>query len=552
MRRLWRVFRVIWAEQPWAFWRGGALAVVVLLMGAALLGLSGWFITAAGAAGLAGIGVAFDVFRPSAGVRFLALGRTAARYGERLLTHDAVLRGLASLRVRLMQGYARAPYLQMARLRGGEVLNRLTADIDALDGIALRLVIPVAAALAALSVSFAMLWWLVDLRVALWSVLSLSAGAAAALIWVARHSARPSRQAERALQGFRLRVIDLLRGQAVLAFAGQLQGRVDHALAADARLRAAQLEVAAKERRAGVALSLTASFAAAGALWLGAELARRGVFAPAFAALGFFATLALAETVLPLRRGMAELGRMLDAARRVAGRLDVDGAEEARAVPAPVPVPGAAPLELRDVSVRAGGQGRTVVQGLTLRLEAGQTIGLAGRSGVGKSTLLAMVAGLVPEAGGTTRLFGHDLSAWPEAALRQRLGFLPQRAALMGGTIRAALQLGAPDATEAECLAVLRCVALEEVIAAMGGLEARLGEAGQGLSGGEARRLALARVLLRRPDILLLDEPSEGLDPETARQVLAGIRAWVPDAAILVASHRAAERDWCDMLLHLS
>ena len=118
MKRLWQVLRLLWKAEPWAMWRGAALAVAVLVMGAALLGLSGWFITATGIAGIAGVGIAFDVFRPSAGVRFLALGRAGARYGERLLTHDATLRALARLRVTLLQRLERFPMPELRRLRG--------------------------------------------------------------------------------------------------------------------------------------------------------------------------------------------------------------------------------------------------------------------------------------------------------------------------------------------------------------------------------------------------------------------------------------------------
>ena len=114
MRWLWQIYRLLWRADKRAMRRGLALSVAVLVAGAALLGLSGWFITAAAAAGLAGAGAVFDVFRPSAGVRFLALGRTAARYGERLLTHDATLRALANLRVRLLAGIAARPWRRSA------------------------------------------------------------------------------------------------------------------------------------------------------------------------------------------------------------------------------------------------------------------------------------------------------------------------------------------------------------------------------------------------------------------------------------------------------
>lgn len=120
MRHLMRILQLIWAGNRAALLRGGALAVAVLLMGVALLGLSGWYITAAAAVGLVGAGAAFDVFRPSALIRFFALGRTAARYGERLLSHDAVLRGLETLRLAVLNGYLAAPFARLIRLRGAE------------------------------------------------------------------------------------------------------------------------------------------------------------------------------------------------------------------------------------------------------------------------------------------------------------------------------------------------------------------------------------------------------------------------------------------------
>lgn len=124
MTALWAIFRLILRDQHTGILRGIALSLIVLVMGVALLGLSGWFITAAAAAGLAGAGAVFDVFRPSAMVRFLALGRAAARYGERMLTHDATLRALETLRLRVLAAHLSAPYATMIRVRGAQVLNR--------------------------------------------------------------------------------------------------------------------------------------------------------------------------------------------------------------------------------------------------------------------------------------------------------------------------------------------------------------------------------------------------------------------------------------------
>ncbi len=536
---IWQILGIFWRSERPALWRGLALSVVVLLAGVALLGLSGWFITAAGLAGMLGLGAVFDVFRPSAGVRFLALGRTAARWGERVLTHDATLRGLNLLRLRVMGGLAHRDWSDLGRLRGAEALNRITADVDALDGVLVRLALPAVAAALTLLLTGLMLGWLVTPMVALWSAGSFALGGSAALIVAARSARTPSRRAETAMQALRVRVIEQLRAKADLALTGRLDDASTRIGEAAARQDAARDEADRAERRAGALLGLTSTIAAAGALLLGTMAVQAGVIGVPQVALGFFATLALAEAAAPLRRGMADLGRMLDAARRVARQI---GPEALADVPFAATAPE--PLRLVDVSYRHPDAARTVIDSFSLTLTPGQIAALTGPSGCGKSTILQMAAGLAVPTSGGVLLGDRPLTALPEPELRAQIGMLAQRSALLGGTIAEALRLGAPDASDSEMLAVLQAVALWDALEPRGGLHAALAEGGQGLSGGEARRLALARVLLRRPAILLLDEPTEGLDEATAVLVLQGLRRFCSESAILLASHRKAERDW--------
>lgn len=536
MSALWQILRLMLRDQRTALLRGAALSVLVLAMGVALLGLSGWFITAAAAAGLAGVGATFDVFRPSAMVRFLALGRAAARYGERLATHDATLRALESLRLRLMAGHLAAPWQRLIRLRGAEVLNRLTADIDALDGLPLRLALPVLAGGLTQILAFGVLWFLAGWQVALWLAAVSITGAALVLWRTGRRTLRPSRRAEAAAQAFRTRLIDLIRSRDDLAVYGHLEHQLAATRKAEIRRRNMQNQLDRLDRRAGAALVALTSLSAGGALWLGLTLTQQGRLSPALAALGVFAALALAETLIPLRRAVADLGRMADAARRVRGGLSV-----ALPVASMGTYTGSGGIRVHDLCLARPGDNQPLTPPLSFSVAPGETVALTGPSGAGKSTVLLALAGLHPPLSGQITLAGRALADWDEPALRDLLTLMPQRAGLMGGTVAEALRLAAPDAAEAELWQALEATALAEPIRARGGLDLRLGSGGSGLSGGEARRLVLARALLRRPAILLLDEPTEGLDPDTANRVLSGLRAHLPQAAILLASHRETE-----------
>ncbi|HHC29406.1 MAG TPA: thiol reductant ABC exporter subunit CydC [Rhodobacterales bacterium] len=544
MTNLLRVFRLMLRAQGRALFYGALLALIVLLMGAALLGLSGWFITAAAVAGLAGVGVDFDVFRPSSMVRFLALGRTVARYGERLTTHDATLKVLASLRIRLLQNLAARPYGQMTRLRGATALNRITADVDALDGIPLRLILPIGAGLGAHAIAFGIVWWLSDIRIAAAIAGIYVLGTAAVFAMAASRAHNASAAAERAAQGFRARLADLVRARTDLIVHGRLGAEMRKAAQADGERRSLQARLDRIARRSAAALSLIASAAGSAALYLGMRLAESGTITPAIAAMGFFTALGLAETIAPMSRAVTELGRMSLAAGRMDEVLAPPAAPSAHA-PADQPAgQGDNPtqaLEFNSVSFQRSGAAQPVLDGVTLALNPGETLALTGASGSGKSTLLELAAGLIDATGGQVHVLGRDMASWSEAELRAAVTLVPQRAHLVAGSLRENLAVAAPQADDATLLAALDACQLAETFAARQGLDTRLAPGGGGLSGGQARRVVLARALLRRPPILLLDEPTEGLDRPTAQAVLESLRAALPDTAMVIAAHRKVE-----------
>lgn len=531
MKSVLHIVKLLINADRWAMARGAALSVTVLVMGAALLGLSGWFITATGLAGLAGIGIAFDVFRPSAGVRFLALGRAAARYGERLLTHDATLRALAALRVSLLRGYAKSNARALMGLRSEGALTRIISDVDALDGLILRLVLPVFAAVLTHIIIFAALGWIVGWAVAL-VVFAGYIPATGILFWVlTRRCTAPSAEVEEASQELRRGVIDMIRDREALIVAAQLAAQENRLRVLDQKARRAGRCLDAADRAAALLLSMVVAGVATGAFLIGARMLDMGQLGSAQAVIGFFVALALVEAVQPLRRGFLDLGRMVGAAERV-------GFHTQQSV-----------TPMQSVKSCDGPMLAINRQDVKLELEAPEAVVITGPSGVGKSTLLMQIAGLDQDKGITIK--GRAPTLWSDAALRGVMAVLPQRSALIAGTVRDNLLLG-DDFTDAQLWSVLEAVALSADLRARAGLETQLGEGGSGLSGGQARRLALARVLLKKPQILLLDEPTEGLDAGTAAAVLVAVRSYLPDALIVAAMHRGAEHPVFDRIIRLS
>lgn len=542
MRRLAPLVGEMRAAAPRAFAGAAILAALVPLAGMALLGLSGWFIAASAVAGLAGFGLTFDFLRPSGFIRLLTMGRSGARYGERLVGHDATLRALEKLRLRLFGDLAAAPLRRLARLHSAEALNRLTADVEAVEGLLIRLAFPVIATAAALLAGGLVLWLLAGWPAAAIAVSCHALALALLLALAVRRTRTAACRHEAALQAMRARGIETLTLRAELLMQGALPRRIAGVNAAIGRADAARADQDRAERIATMILSLAPAFAVTGLL-----LAGRGLGPPVLL-MAVLLTLAMAEAPRLLWRGLAELGRIELAARRLA--------RVAPAVALP-PTRGEGPaargpaLRVEQVTVARPGATHALFAPVDLVLERGKTLAVSAPSGFGKTSLLNVLAGLEAPLAGRILLLGHPLADWPEAALRRQVTLASQRPALIGGSVADNLRLAAPEASAEDMRAALAHAGLWDTLAARGGLEMMLGERGRGLSGGEARRLSLARAILRRPAVLLADEPTEGLDAAMAARVLAGLRAALPDAAIVIVSHRPADLHGLGQILRL-
>ena len=503
-------------------------AVCAVVVGAAstlLLGVSGWFITGAALAGVAGLGAAqaFNVLLPSATIRLLAILRTGARYGERLAGHAAALRSLAAIRPVLFASLAAAPPAEALALSGGEASARLVQDVDAVETRFVRLSAPwgAGAAVAAGVALGALAGWAAALAILL---------SATAAILVARALARR---------------LSAPAGREIQIRMGALKDAAASLAAAAPELRAYGLEAWAGETLAtqGQAVDASRLDAARARGWIAlsqavilglAVAAAVALAAPAGAALAALAGLAAAMAV----DGVANLAAAFDqdgAAGEAADRLD--------AVLRHAP-PAATALHLRDPGLRL----------LNEDFAPGDRIAITGPSGAGKTTLLERLVALRPVTPGAMALGGADLAHLDPAVARAVFAYAPQDAALIAGTVADNLRLAAPDASEDQMWEALRDAALEERIrAAPAGLKAWLGDNGERLSGGERRRLALARAYLRPAPWLLLDEPTESLDATTEALVLERLTARLDRTrqGVVLVSHRPAPLAICGRRLSL-
>jgi ATP-binding cassette subfamily C protein CydC len=498
--------------------RRGDLAVATLSAVAAaaaailLFGLSGWFLAGAALAGLAGPAAvqAFNYLLPSAGLRAFAILRTVGRYGERLFSHRAALHALAALRPALFAGLAAAPPRRTLALSAGEASARLVQDVDAVETAVVRRPAPWAAAASAGAAAGIVV--LASPWAALAFLLGLAAQLAAAAWFAPRLTAAPAR-AQLAAAG---RLKDVLGAYAPAAVELQCFGLTERALEAVMAQDTALVSAAIARRDAEATLELIETVAGAAAVLAVAVLVREAPMP--LAALAILAALAGPEGAAGLLRAAEESAR-LDAA---VSRLDAAVAE---------PRPRAfAPPD--DPTLCIDGEAFT----------PGTRMALTGASGAGKTSLLLMLLGLRDPAPGRVRVGGVALEDRPAGWARGLFGYAPQDARLISGTVADNLRLAAPGADEAALWAALADAGLDERVRRLPqGLDTWIGDAGETLSGGERRRLSLARAYLFTAPWLLLDEPTEGLDAETERSVIAALAARLARTGqgLVVVSHRA-------------
>lgn len=526
-------FLALYRRHIWRLSLGIVLAIITLLASIGLLTLSGWFLAASSVAGFAGL-YSFNYMLPAAGVRGAAITRTAARYFERLVSHDGTFRVLQHLRVFTFSKLLPLSPAGLSGYRKGDLLNRLVADVDRLDHLYLRVISPLFGALVViLTVTVGLSWLDWHLAVILGGLMLLTLLVLPPLFY---RAGRPAGFALTALRGqYRSQLADWLQAQAELALYGAAKLFRQNLDETEARWMAAQQRQASLMGLSQGLLTLITGFTVVLILWLSAGGIGHLTEPGAFIALFVFCALAAFEALAPVGGAFLHLGQVMASATRVSEVINQQPA--VHFAHTPLPAREGISLSIRDLSFSYGDH-HPALDCLSLDVAKGEHVALLGRTGCGKSTLLQLLTRAWDPQHGSLLLNGQPLQQWDEASLRASTSVVTQRVHLFSNTLRENLLLASAQSSDAQLVEVLNQVGLGGLLEDDLGLNAWLGEGGRQLSGGELRRLGLARALLHNGDLLLLDEPTEGLDAETEQQILALLHEVAKDKTMIMVTHR--------------
>ncbi|HET7900940.1 MAG TPA: thiol reductant ABC exporter subunit CydC [Candidatus Nanopelagicales bacterium] len=534
---------------PWVAteWRRLALAVFLGAMaigcGVGLLAVSAWLISRAA---LHPPILELDV--AIVAVRAFGIGKGVFRYAERLVSHDAAFRALSRLRLAVYDRLAVVAPAGVPAYRRGDLLERLVRDVDATQDLPLRVILPYAAggivALASVVLAF------VILPMAGVVLLVSLLLAATVVPWI---TARAAADAERATAPERGRlngdVLTLLDGVGDLTMSGSAQAWLDRLAADDERIgRLTARSARASGLAQGLGILLSGG-AVVVMLLVAIPAVRSGALVGENLAVLALLPLATYEAVVAMPTAALALGRVRGSAQRVVEVLDAVDPVPDPAAPAVAPA-GVVGVRIEDLRAAWPG-GDAVIDGLSLEVAAGERIGIVGPSGVGKSTLLAVLAGFLPYQG-SVRLGGVELHDMTGHDGRSVVGWCPQLPHVFDTSVVENVRLARPEASDEQVREVLDAVGLGPWLdAATLGMDTSVGDHGALVSAGQRQRLGVARVLLGGHPVVLLDEPTEHLDEATADAVADELLRALEGRTVLWVAHRPHGLDSLDRVVRL-
>ena len=543
MLTLLRPYIALYKHYFWQIVIGLSLAILTLFASVFLLSLSGWFLASTAVAGVAGL-YTFNYMLPAAGVRAAAIVRTASRYAERLVDHNTTFKILAYLRTLAFSKILPLSANQLAQYQKADLLNRFIVDIDALDHLYLKLFSPIVTALIIIVMLFVGLSY-INLPIALIISIVLTITLLAIPVIFYHAGKQLGETLAKQQSEYRALLINYLQGQAELTLFNA-QDRY--------RVKLNQLEsdwlYHQQKQSTLVALSsalviLIAGFLTLLVLWLITHY----TLSP-LVALFVFVCLASSEILAPIPTAFIFLGQVLASAKRTTALFnqtpDIKFTEQGKVIDLTT-----AKLQFNDISFSYPNQPFAVLNHFSLTIEAGKHIGLIGKTGCGKSTLLNLVTRTWDPTSGNIFINDTPINQLDEPTLRQVIAVVPQVITIFSDTLRKNLLIGDPKASDQQLIDVLQQVELSKLLSTEHGLDLPLGQGGRSLSGGEIRRIGIARALLHNSPLVLMDEPTESLDQQTEQQIIQLIKQTCQNKTLLMVTHRLTDNPLFDQVIEL-
>lgn len=556
----WRtLIRLLALARPHWQWLciGILLSVITLLANIALLSVAGWFIAAMAAAGIAGVSI--NYFTPSGVIRFLAIVRTAGRYAERLVTHNATFLMLAELRHWFYQKLEPLAPAGLHQYRSSDLLSRLQADIEQLDNFYLRIALPVIVALISLPMIYALSAYYYQ-PVALVLIIALLTTGVALPFWVAKKTQRSGRLISLEQQQLSTAIIDGLQGMRELEIYGASERQKAHVLACSEKLSTTQAQLNHVNASAqSISLAITSL-----CVWCCLLLLSSAVVAGHIKGGDLVMLLLLVigafEAVLPLPLAFEQLAATLAAAKRLfqlADQRAVRPEPEHPAIIEQLAAEQQLTLSIEQLSFSYPAATEPAISHFSAQIKQGQKVALTGASGSGKSTLVQLLQGFYPCKPGMISLQSAnqkiDINQCSGDDLRAQIALVSQSCYLFSASIRDNLLLANPQASDQQLRHACEVAGANAFIDQLPqGIDTWLGETGKGLSGGQARRIHIAQALLKDAPILILDEPTEGLDPITEQQVMEAIWQLMDNKTVILITHNPRLLEGVDKIYSLS
>lgn len=522
---------------------GMLLGLATLLSAMSLLTLSGWFIAASAVAGLTIARETFNYMLPGAGVRGFSMARTAGRWGERVVSHNATFKLLADLRLFFFRKLTPLIPGRQANLRDADLLNRLVADVDAMDHVYLRLVSPlIVGVIGLLTITAFLAWFDLTIGLMLGFILLLLMFSLPVIFY--RLGKTNGEALTYAKANYRVKLLDWLQGQAELLLFNAEERYREQALSEQDALLAAQRKMASLTGLANAILMAATGWTLVLITWIAADGIGGGTPDPLVAMVAF-ATMASFELMMPVAGAFQYLGQTLTSARRL--NEIIEATPDTPFDPEGHKAQVNGDIAIDDISYTYYGSDQPVLKNISISLKQGEKLALLGRTGCGKSTLLQLLTRNWDPQQGKISIDGVELPKWQEASLRQAITVVSQRVDIFNGTLRENLLMAKPEGSDGEFSKVLTKVGLETLLKGKG-LDTWLGEGGRQLSGGERRRIGIARALLHDAPILLMDEPTEGLDRRTEQQIISLLIEHAKEKTVLFITHRLVGLEEMDQI----